>query len=57
MDNYKLTMVSIAVNGRVITKFAMLPLINGKPMLYADLFERFARELGVHERGMTMSIG
>lgn len=57
MTGYKLTMISIMVNGQRSTRFVELPIINGKPVLYMDLFNTIADELGANVRGMTIGIG
>jgi len=57
MTGYKLTMISIMVNGKLSTRFVELPVIDDKPVLYMDLFNKMADELGADVRGMTIGIG
>jgi len=53
----KLTMVSIYCNGKTITVFAQLPILDGKAVASLDLIHAMLSDLGCNGRGVTFSIG
>ena len=52
----KLTAVTMSVHGRKIQTFLMLPIINNKAILPAEIQKKMENDLGA-ERGDTITLG
>lgn len=57
MPNFKLTLVSVMVNDRSVSRFVNLPVINNKAVMSVHMLDSICNELGSNQRGGTVSIG